>query len=182
MNTALAIEIYAHQGCDDSALAAFVDESRRHFGDVRLTRIPTSVGGPLDVFFAIVCGGLAASAIYAKAFLETLGAEHAKTLNRRLFDVLNSELAKETWRGMFPLQLQAGSMWFHLQKPLSDYEFRHRVRLAAELIDQSYPKDSEPNEQAVDQSPRSYYWNEESSSWQLMPIGEYGPELPKDAG
>lgn len=174
------VEVIAFSDCDDEDLLAFLSELRLADRDVRIERFPSNAGGPDDIFF-IVCvvesvGPLVG--IYLKAFLESLTTELAKALNTSLIKVLRSGRGKNHHFGMYPLKIGGSGIWFHLRLPMTPEEFARRMELAAKLL----PPDMDASKTGPENSNHSFYWDDGTDSWRLMPLGEYGPKLPDNAG
>jgi hypothetical protein len=179
------IHVLAHPRCDDERLLAFLNELRANGGQVRIERYGHNQGGPTELYFLVSAVGLVGM-IYLKAFLETLASEHAKALNRNLIAVLRSGDGAKHYKGMYPLRIGADPAWFHITKPCTEQELAERFQMAAEVVDSLHErKDGNLTDVSVLNNPRDnfyFYWSETTNAWEPMPIGEYGPRLPLDAG
>lgn len=177
------VKVEAQWGCDDEQLVDFLSELRQSVSDVRIERYPSGPGGPGEIYFLVSLVGIAGG-FYLKAFLEALGAEHAKALNRKLLDVLHSSEARQHFRRMYPLRIGANKTWFHIAKPCFAEELTARFRLAAEVVEhiEAGKLAGAGASPLQDEDQHCFCWDEESDLWKPMPVNEYGPELPADAG
>ncbi len=174
------VDVIAFNDCDDEELLAFLGELRSADCDIRIERFPSNAGGPDDIFFIVsIAGSIGLPvAIYLKSFLESLGTEHAKALNTSLLKVIRSGRGKNNRAGMYSLKIGGSDIWFHLRQPLTPEEFARRMGLAAKLL----PPEMDVSGTGPENSNHSFYWDVETDSWRLMPLGEYGPNPPDDAG
>ncbi len=174
-----SVDVLAFRDCDDELLLSLLKEMRSVAIKVKVERYPPDAGGPNEIYFVLAVVGTGVT-LYLKSFLETLGAEHAKGLNRYLIKLLKSGNGKNYQSGTYPLRVGGERIWFHLRGPVTSDEFSRRMQIASDEVDRLTKTDfhrSVPSEQEY-----WYYWNEELQSWEIMPEGEYGPKLPEHAG
>ena len=157
------------------------------FGKVRVGRMDLPAGGAAEMFFLIAASG---GALYAKAFLETLASEHAKSLNAAIIAALKRRPIHGKGTYSVPLRIDVGGIRLYFRHLANEAVLRDRAEAALPLLEASLasgPQQSPPYMRADGVGipaieGRGYYWDLQTSSWKPVSIDWVGEVCPPDAG
>lgn len=157
------------------------------FGNVKIDRLDYPAGGAAEMFFLIAASG---GAIYAKAFLETLAAEHAKSINSAIIAALERRPGQGEGIYSVPLRIDVGGIRLYFRHLANDAVLQERAKAALPLLEASLTSDPEHSPAHIRPDGihipaiegRGYYWDLRSSSWKRVPIDWVGEVCPPDAG
>jgi hypothetical protein len=157
------------------------------FGKVKVNRLDHPAGGAAEMFFLIVASG---GAIYAKAFLETLAAEHAKSLNAAIIAALKRRPIHGQGTYSVPLRIDVDGIRLYFRHLANEAVLQERSKAALPLLEASLaagpeqtPAYTRPDGVGIPAiEGRGYYWDLHSSSWKPVSIDWVGEVCPPDAG